>query len=168
MRRIALLLLALAAPLAAQDTPQRHQAAVVTFSNGTYNVWSIDSGGTRTVYIAAYAKSIDTVLKRSRGGTFKMPAGIAEGLANAALLVVGDTVEHKVTYPSGDVNGLTMKCLPTGCTITITNRTDAGEARAGSWTATRLSIGTTRSILEAVREAALQQTGLVFIFPAPL
>lgn len=158
----------LALPLGAQNTPQRHQTAALTLSNGTIDVWSVDRGGARTVYVDARALTVDSLLGRPRGGTWAGPAAAVPAIADqivAAVVAVptGDTLS--IMSSRGFVRTATIRCLATGCTLTVTNHTPAGAVRAGSWTTSRLTLAQMLELAAALREAALHQTGAVFVWP---
>lgn len=152
----------------AQAAPQQHRTANVYLKNGTITVWSVDSGGSRRVHTDARGLASDSVLTRERGGAWSDPADLAAFLANLALAridqaLAGDTIpELELTYASGFLRTAVVRCNALGCTLTITNRTPTGATRAGSWTSTRLSLGSTRELILAVLEAAQHATGAVF------
>lgn len=167
------LILALATPAAAQDTPQRHVTAVVTLTNGTIGVYSIDSGGARRVVVDAAAKTVDTLLGHPRGGRWTAPAAqvvdhVAALLAALDALAAGQPApDVTLGYASGPVRTAVIRCTATtGCTLTVTNRTPAGATRAGSWTTSpRIPLATMRRLALALRTAALHDTDAVLVVP---
>lgn len=173
MRQLALALMFLAAPLAAQDTPQLHTTAVVTLKNGRIQVFSSDSGGVRRIGVAAFAATVDTILKHPRGGLFWTPADLTAGyatglLAGLSLLKTGDSIpDFTLTYPTGPARTAVIRCLvSTGCTLTVTNRDSTGATRAGSWTTSpRLPLVAIKGLLQAMRTAALHDSEAVYVWP---
>lgn len=159
----------------AQDTPQRHQTAAIGLRNGAIGVWSIDSGGARTVVIEAAQTTADSVLEHPRGGRWHAPAASVAEFATSllgaldAMAAGAQPVDISLGWPTGPVRTAVVRCtLTTGCALTVTNRTVAGATRAGSWTTSpRLTVTQTRSLALALRTAALHDTDAMLTWVQP-
>lgn len=177
MRRLGWLIVALAVvvtvALEGQDAPQEHRTAVVTLTNGTLTVFSIDSGGVRHVVVQAGHTTVDSAIGYPRGGRWtrtveEIELVVPMMLAGLDALAAGKRALDPIRYDytSGPVVSITIRCLSSGCTASVVNRTSSGTTRAGTWTSNpRLPLDVVRTIVLQVLEAARHETGAVFVWP---
>lgn len=169
---LALLAVFLALPLRAQDTPQPHRTADITLTNGSIEVYSVDSGGARRVVVNAGALTLDSLIGFPRGGQWTATVAEVESvvpilLAGLDALRAGKRVLDEIpfSYPSGPVRSAVIRCLATGCTVTVVNRTTTGATRTGSWTSSRLPLTAVQGLVVALRTAARHDSDFVFVYP---